>query len=164
MMLGLGAALPIAALAATLVRPPSPLLVWNASASSPIGLYRIGSTRDIEPGDMILAWPPDEARVLGAERHYLPADVPLVKQVSAAAGDTVCAFGEAIFVNGRRTAVRRRADPEGRAMPWWSGCERLRAGDLLLLSPDVPLAFDGRYFGISRSEQIVGRARLLWSR
>jgi type IV secretory pathway protease TraF len=88
-----------------------------------------------------------------------------VKHVAAAAGDVVCAAGATVSVNGRRVALRRRADPVGRAMPWsWTGCERLRHGDLLLLSPGEPLAFDGRYFGISRGGQVLGRARLLWPR
>jgi type IV secretory pathway protease TraF len=162
-MLALGAALSLAALLAPLGWRPVPLLVWNASASSPIGLYRIGSARGVRPGEMALAWPPSAARALGAERHYLPRNVPLVKHVAAAAGDTVCAIGEAVSVNGRRVALRRRADPAGRAMPWWwSGCQRLRGGDLLLLSPGEPLAFDGRYFGISRGDDVLGRASLLW--
>lgn len=155
----------VAALAATLLWHPSPVLVWNASASSPIGLYRLGSAAGVRAGGMVAAWPPDEARALGAARHYLPRNVPLVKHVAAAAGDRVCARGETIFVNGRRIATRLRTDPAGRPMPWWwDGCEWLRGGDLLLLSPAVPLAFDGRYFGISRGERIVGRARLVWPR
>jgi type IV secretory pathway protease TraF len=48
-------------------------------------------------------------------------------------------------------------------MPWWSGCERLGKGDLLLLSPDEG-AFDGRYFGVTRAREVVGTARLLWRR
>jgi len=164
-MLALGAAVSLAALLAPLEWRPAPLLVWNASASSPIGLYRIGSARGVRPGEMALAWPPSAARVLGAERHYLPRNVPLVKHVAAAAGDTVCAIGDAVSVNGERVAGRQRSDPSGRPMPWWwNGCERLRSGDLLLLSPGEPLAFDGRYFGISRGNRVIGRASLLWPR
>lgn len=152
------------ALTATLLWPPAPLLVWNASASSPIGLYHVGSARNVRPGDMVIAWPPESARELGAERHYLPRNVPLVKRVAAAAGDRVCAIGEAIFVNGRLATLRRATDPSGRPMPWWTGCEKVRQGDLFLLTPGVPEAFDGRYFGATRSDLIVGRARLLWPR
>jgi type IV secretory pathway protease TraF len=164
-ILALAAAASLAALLAPLGWRPAPLLVWNASASSPIGLYRIGSARGLRPGGMALAWPPAAARALGAERHYLPRNVPLVKHVAAAAGDTVCAIGDAVIVNGERVAVRRRSDPSGRPMPWWwNGCERLHGGDLLLLSPGQPLAFDGRYFGISRGDRVLGRASLLWPR
>lgn len=164
-MLAWGVPLSLAALLVPLTWRPGPRLVWNASASSPIGLYGVGSPRGLRAGDMVVAWPPAAARGLGAERHYLPRNVPLVKHVEAAAGDTVCARGAAVLVNGRRVAARRRVDPAGRAMPWWwSGCERLRGGDLLLLSPGAPLAFDGRYFGISRERDILGRARLLWPR
>jgi type IV secretory pathway protease TraF len=116
------------------------------------------------PGEMVVASPPAEARRLGAERHYLPSNVPLVKRVAAVGGDRVCAVGEAVFVNGRLETLRRSKDPSGRAMPWWTGCEELAEGDLFLLTPDVPEAFDGRYFGISRRHQIIGRARLLWAR
>jgi type IV secretory pathway protease TraF len=29
---------------------------------------------------------------------------------------------------------------------------------------DAPASFDGRYFGISRAAQLVGKARPLWTR
>lgn len=150
------------AVAGTLIWPPGPLLLWNASASSPVGLYRVGPADGAAPGDMVIAWPPDPARELGARRRYLPRNVPLVKRVAAASGDLVCAIGEAIFVNGRLETRRRTHDPSGRPMPWWTGCEELGSGDLFLLTPDMGDAFDGRYFGITRRQQIVGRARLIW--
>ena len=157
-------AVPIAALMATLILPPRPFLLWNASASSPIGLYHVGSAEGVQTGDMVIAWPPEAARRLGAARHYLPYNVPLVKRVAAVAGDQVCAIGEAVFVNGRPIALRRASDPSGRPMPWWTGCEDVAQGDLFLLTPSVGQAFDGRYFGVTRRHQIVGRARLLWRR
>jgi len=40
----------------------------------------------------------------------------------------------------------------------------LSAGEALLLSPGVPLAFDGRYFGPSAPGEILGKADLLWRR
>lgn len=156
------AAAAITALTATLVWPSGPLLVWNASASSPIGLYLVQSSAGGRPGDMVIAWPPEEARALGAERRYLPRNVPLVKLIGAIAGDRVCGVGEAIFVNGRLVTFRRAADPSGRPMPWWTGCETIPQGDLFLLTPDAPDAFDGRYFGVTTSDLILGRARLLW--
>jgi conjugative transfer signal peptidase TraF len=142
--------------------PPGPRLVWNASASSPLGLYAVEPPISVAPGDMVIAWPPDAARELGAERRYLPRNVPLVKRVAAVAGDRVCAVGEAVFVNGRLATLRRARDPSGRPMPWWTGCERISDGDLFLLTPEHTDAFDGRYFGITRRSEIVGRARLIW--
>ena len=159
-----GSAAAITALIATLLWPPRPLLVWNASASSPLGLYYVGPPAGVRPGDMVVAWPPDSARELGAERHYLPRNVPLVKRVAAAGGDRVCAVGVALFVNGRLETLRLVTDPSGRPMPSWTGCENVADGDLFLLNADTPSAFDGRYFGVTASRQIVGRARLIWAR
>jgi conjugative transfer signal peptidase TraF len=159
-----GMAILVAALTATLLWPPRPLLVWNASVSSPPGLYLVASSGNVAAGDMVIAWAPPDARRLGAERHYLPLNVPLVKRVAAGRGDRVCAAGEAIFINGRLETLRRMADGAGRPMPWWTGCETLRNGELFLLTPSVPDSFDGRYFGITRPGEVVGAARLLWGR
>lgn len=156
---------PIAlALAATIVQPPRPRFIWNASASAPIGLYRVTSGTGLRAGDMVIAWAPAEARALAARRHYLPLDVPLVKRVAAAEGDKVCAIGAAVSINGKPVAARRRFDREGRVLPWWRGCSRLRAGELFLLMRGAPASFDGRYFGPTRGESVVGKADLLWAR
>ncbi len=161
---GLGAAALTAGIVFTLLWPPRPVLLWNASASSRIGLYAVFSPRHLRAGDMVVAWAPGPARRLAAARHYLPANVPLVKRVAAVAGDRVCAKRRIIFVNGRPVALRLTRDPSGRPMPWWSGCHMLRAGETFLLSPDAPDAFDGRYFGVTRTSEIIGKARLLWPR
>src|SRR5512132_3425293 len=58
---------------------PAPWLVWNASASAHIGLYRVVPGADVERGDMVLVRPPESVRQLAAERGYLPQKVPLVK-------------------------------------------------------------------------------------
>lgn len=151
------------AVAATIIAPPRPLLVWNASASAPIGLYRVGGT-DFAIGDMVIAWPPEPARQFAARRRYLPANVPLVKRVAAEPGDAVCALGQDILVNGRRVAERLVRDGAGRPMPWWSGCITLRRGAMFLLMAQSSASFDGRYFGPTDRNEIVGRATLLWAR
>lgn len=150
-------------LAASILWKPSKLLVWNASASAPVGLYRIHADTSARRGDMVVAWTPEPARTLAARRHYLPANVPLVKRVAAVAGDRVCAVGGAILINGRRIAVRRQSDAAGRSMPWWTGCRLLTGGERFLLM-DSPASFDGRYFGVTRQEDLVGRAVLLWAK
>ncbi|MBB4837023.1 conjugative transfer signal peptidase TraF [Sphingomonas kyeonggiensis] len=143
--------------------PPAPRLVWNASASAPIGLYSVSPGASASPGDMVIARVPEPYRRLAATRRYLPMNVPLVKRVAAFAGDEVCALGQEIFVNGRWMTGRRVADGAGRPMPMWSGCVRLRGRQLFLLM-DAPASFDGRYFGVTEGADIIGKARLLWAR
>lgn len=143
--------------------PPKPRFVWNASASAPIGLYWVRPDADLEPGDMVVAQLPQGVRQMAARRRYLPLNVPLVKRVVAVAGDEVCTLGKDIFLNGRRIAERRHADAQGRPMPTWSGCLRLRGRQLFLMM-DAPASFDGRYFGVTGGVDVVGKARLLWAR
>jgi conjugative transfer signal peptidase TraF len=156
-------ALTVAPAALTLVWKPPALLVWNASASAPIGLYRVHPDETPARGDLVIAWVPAAVRPIAAERRYLPANVPLVKRVAATAGNRVCASGEAITINGRSAAVRQRTDAARRPIPWWHGCRVLRSGEYLLLM-DSPRSFDGRYFGVTQKREIVGRATLLWAR
>jgi len=153
-----------AALAATLLAPPRPRLLWNASASAPIGLYAVGDGAALARGDMVIARVPGEFRMFAARRRYLPANVPLVKRVAAVSGDEVCTAGARVMVNGRLVARRLDRDGAGRPMPWWSGCVLLGTGEVFLLMTDSPASFDGRYFGVNDEGDIVGRARLLWRR
>jgi type IV secretory pathway protease TraF len=145
------------------VFPPAPRLVWNASASAAVGFYGVSPGARTEVGDMVVARLPVVFRQLAAERRYLPTNVPLVKRVSAAAGDEVCAFDRYIFVDGEFVAERQVFDREGRRLPFWLGCIRLRGEQKLLLinSPD---SFDGRYFGVTEGSDIIGKAELLWAR
>lgn len=154
----------ITVLGLTAAFPPAPRLVWNASASAPIGLYAVTPGTEADPGDMVIARVPDPWRMLAARRHYLPANVSLVKRVAAGPGDEICALGQEIFINGRWAAARLAADPHGRPMPWWSGCVRLHGHQFFLLLSSSPASFDGRYFGVTGSTEIVGKARPLWTR
>ena len=153
----------IALLAFTVIVSPPPRLVWNASASAPLGLYAVHPGALPARGDMVVAWPPPQAGAFAAARHYLPANVPLVKRVVALSGDRVCAVGRSIEINGRHAATRLERDSTGRPLPSWQGCRKLAHGALFLLM-DAPGSFDGRYFGLSKAIDLIGKATPLWLR
>lgn len=142
---------------------PAPRIIWNASASAPIGFWRIDPHTRFRTGDMVLARTPEAVRELAAERRYIPANVPLLKRIVARGGDDVCALGREVFVNGERVATRFAADRRGRPLPWWSGCELLRGGRVFLLM-DAPSSFDGRYFGPIDEDAVIGKAVPIWLR
>jgi conjugative transfer signal peptidase TraF len=145
---------------ATLARP-APWLVWNASASAPIGLYRVLPDKPVR-GDLVLVRTPSSVRQLAAERGYLPQNVPLVKRVAALDGDIVCAADDVISVNGRVVAERLARDRLGRSLPAWSGCHLLDDGEVFLLMEGASNSFDGRYFGQIPTAAIIGRLEPLW--
>lgn len=160
---GLAVALLAGALGLTVALPPRPLLVWNASASAPIGLYGVTAPHDIAAGDMVIARLPAPWRALADARRYVPATVPVVKHVAAVPGHSICALGQEIFIDGRWVAGRRLADGHGRLMPWWQGCTTLRDGAVFLFS-DSPASFDGRYFGPTQPGDVIGKAHPLWTK
>jgi conjugative transfer signal peptidase TraF len=154
----------VALLGTTIVAPAAPRLVWNVSASAPVGLYGVMSNSSLRRGDMVVAWPPQPHRKLAAERRYLPFNVPLVKTVGAIPGDQVCAIGESLYVNGRGIVRRLPHDGAGRPMPFWTGCQKLGHDQYLLLMAGSAASFDGRYFGPVRLSHIAGKAVPLWVR
>ncbi len=153
-----------ACVALTIAFPPLPRLVWNASASAPIGLYAVTPGASLQRGDMVIARTPAAVREMAARRHYIPANVPLVKRVAGVPGDRICASGNSVFVEGRRVVTRLALDTMGRPLPWWTGCRTLRNGALLLLMTETPDSFDGRYFGATEASDVIGKASALWVR
>ena len=141
---------------------PAPRLVWNASASVPIGLYSARPAGSIKVGDLVAAHAPAPVVRFMAERHYLPLRVPMLKHVAAVAGQTVCRSGLVILVDGKRIADARPRDRIGRPLPIWSGCRMLHTGDVLLLNPASDASFDGRYFGPVPARGIVAVLDPLW--
>jgi conjugative transfer signal peptidase TraF len=137
--------------------------VWNASASVPLGLYRI--TPDARPliGELVAVRPSPELNRFMAERQYVEANALLVKPVAALAGARICRNGARVTIDARTVAAALPRDRFGRALPRWSGCRRLAANQVFLIAPAHRDSFDSRYFGPVDRRQIVGRALPLWT-
>ncbi len=133
-----------------------PCLVWNLSASVPIGPYAINAGVPMLD-DYVLIRLPLSVAELASERGYLPVGIALLKQVSAAQDDRVCRVGPQILINGIARARAAATDLLGRPMPVWIGCRHLQAGELFLLGGG-PDSFDSRYFGPAPSGAVIGRA------
>jgi conjugative transfer signal peptidase TraF len=140
---------------------PKPLLIWNVTASAPLGLYR-RTNGPIQRTNWVLIHAPDEARELAAVRHYLPRNVPMVKQIAATSGDMVCRHGNVVSVNGTVKAFALDRDRYGRDLPRWEGCQHLR-GDQVFVLTRPPTSFDGRYFGAVPITNLIERIEPVWT-
>jgi conjugative transfer signal peptidase TraF len=153
----------IALLVATLGPKPAPSLVWNASESVPIGLYRVQPASKLTVTDLVVAMPPEPLATFLSQGGYLPRGVPLIKRVLALPGQTVCRKGLAISVDGIEMGAARKRDSRGRPLPDWQDCRVVAKGDVFLMNSDEPASFDGRYFGPIAVSSIIGRADALWT-
>ena len=136
--------------------PPKPVLFYNPSYSAPVGWYKLRVNAPIVAGSQVAAYAPEWARKLADERGYLPYDYPLIKTVWALQGDEVCYINRSVRVPKRPDITILGQDVLGRDMPQKSGCHVLKAGEYLIISPDVQTGFDSRYFGPISSENILG--------
>jgi conjugative transfer signal peptidase TraF len=146
-----------ALLVAPAIIDPAPRLLFNTTASAPVGFYWIDQ-RPPRLGDWVVVRPPAGLAQWMAQRGYLPANVPLLKRLAAAEGQTVCGRGGRLFIDGRLVAVARDQDRWGRPLRLFAGCRRLGDGEVFLLNADAPRSLDGRYFGPLPRATIVGRA------
>lgn len=149
--------------AATAAVGPRPRLLWNASASAPIGIYAIETEAPIRRGDLVAVRLPAALARFLARRGYLPTGVPLLKQVAAVADQKVCRSAAKITIDGIAVGVAFVRDRAGRALPVWQGCQRIPSGQLFLMNPAARDSFDGRYFGLVPTRQVIGSALPLWT-
>lgn len=142
---------------------PAPRLIWNATASTPTGLYALRPVDQLHGMELVAVRPPESIASFLADGGFLPKGVPLLKHVMALPGQTVCRTGDVVTVNGISAGDARDRDHLGRPLPQWSGCRTIRTGEVFLMNPTVPDSLDGRYFGPLPATSIVARAVPLWT-
>lgn len=142
---------------------PEIRFIWNASASVPVGLYRIVPGDPVGVTDLAVIMPPEALAAFLDARGYLPRGLPLIKRVLALGGTEVCRSGADIVAYGMTYGVARQRDRRGRPLPVWQGCRTLAEGEAFLMNWDSPDSFDSRYFGPLPLSAVVGRAIPLWT-
>ena len=143
---------------------PIPLkLIWNATASAPVGFYTVSPTGRIEVPDLVVVMPPEPFASFMVERGYVGRDVPLLKRVVGLPGQRVCRVGRAIAIEGVSLGEARERDSRGRDLPVWQGCREIAGGELFLMNLEAADSLDGRYFGPLPAAAVIGRASPLFT-
>lgn len=138
-------------------------LIYNASASAPLGWYSIANATDLAVGDLVVVRQPLRAEQLMVERGYIGRDVPLVKFVMARGGARVCRHSDQVTIDAAPVGDALDMDSRGRPLPRWDGCRVLGSGEIFLFNGDVNGSFDGRYFGPTPVADIIGKAHPIWT-
>lgn len=152
----------IIGLSIAMVAEFTPRLVWNVTPSAPIGLYVITEKAPVL-GSFLLVEPSINISNLIEKRQYLPPDTPFLKRVVALSGAEICRENEHVFVTGAYVAEALLVDSMGREMPQWNGCFTLKSDEIFLLN-DHEKSLDGRYFGATNKDQVIGVAMPLFMR
>jgi conjugative transfer signal peptidase TraF len=152
----------VGALALTFGRSALPLYVWNASASVPVGLYRLQSTSERYLTELVAVVPPEPLATFLEDGNYLPRGLPMLKRVLALPGQTVCREGLTVMVDAIVIGVSRERDGRGRLLPVWQGCRVVHLDELFLMNWQSVDSLDGRYFGPLPASAVIGRAHPVW--
>lgn len=141
----------------------TPRLIWNATASVPIGFYALLPVDTPTVGDLVAVDPPDALERFITARGYTGADVPLLKHVGALPGQKVCRSGKTVAIDSIAVATALSRDSRGRDLPVWQGCRLIGEGEVFLLNASVRDSLDSRYFGPVPARSVIGQAVPLWT-
>lgn len=140
-----------------------PKLIWNASASTPVGLYLVGDRGTLGIADLVAVDAPEPLATFLSDGGYLPHGVPLLKHVAALPGQRVCRAGRTITVDGVAMGGALDRNRRGHSLPVWQGCRVVAPGELFLMNWEVRDSLDGRYFGSLPASSVIGRAIPLYT-
>lgn len=141
----------------------APRLIWNASASVPLGLYAVQPLGDLALGDLVAITPPEPLAQFVTARGYVGPGVPLLKRVAALPGTRVCRTGTTITVDSQAIGEARERDSLGRPLPSWQGCRLIAEDEVFLMNREAGNSLDGRYFGPLPLSRVTARIVPLWT-
>ena len=142
----------------------TPVYIWNASKSVPVGLYQLQPIDRFAVTDLVAVRPPEPLATFLDLNGYLPIGVPMLKRVLALPGQTVCRRGLRISVDGIDMGEALSRDSRGRPLPVWQGCRAVGADELFLMNWQSEDSLDGRYFGFVPNSSVIGKALPVWTR
>lgn len=138
-------------------------LLWNATASAPVGFYTIEPVDRIEVPELVAVRPSEPLAGFMIERGYVGRGVPLLKRVVGLPGQRVCRTGHAITIDGVEMGYALDSGRIGRALPVWQGCRVIADGEVFLMNWQSADSLDWRYFGVLPISAIIGKAVPLWT-
>jgi conjugative transfer signal peptidase TraF len=141
----------------------TPLFIWNASNSVPIGLYCVQPATRLTVTELVAVQPPDLLAAFLDLNGYLPIGVPMLKRVLALPGQTVCRNGLTIAVDGIEVGDAHERDGHGRPLPAWQGCHVIADGDVFVMNWQSADSLDSRYFGPLPASAVIGKAVPVWT-
>ena len=144
---------------------------FNTSDSIARGLYRLHHGA-MDKNSYVLFCPDDrESFKAGIQRGYLGVGFCpnrsgyLMKKVVAVTGDVISSDQQGVRVNGRLLPFSKpiKQDGMGRNLKAWEVQHyTLKTNELLTMTDQDPLSFDGRYYGIINRGLIKGVITPVW--
>ncbi len=136
-------------------------LIWNRTPSIDVGFYWIEKRYPKLDEIAILSASSKEAKWTQfhgfSGKHW-----PLLKRISGENGDIICRKNTNVFVNDKLVSKAFHETTNGLKLPAWNGCQQLKPHEVFLLNAH-PNSLDGRYFGTTFKDQIIGTAIPIWT-
>ena len=155
----ISAASGVLVLLTTILWEPQKRLIWNRTASAPIGLYWLNND-PIARDCWVIVSAKSEASVWAQKNGFVGRNWPLIKRVFGIPSDQICRSKNAVFVNDVHVADTKNFARNGLRLPHWQGCFELKTDEYFLLN-EHPDSLDGRYFGATKASDLEGTARLI---
>ena len=123
------------------------ILVYNHTASLPIGWYLILPYREYQVNDIVVFRPTEEIEELAVQRGWKQPGEPMLKQIGALENMTwQIADNGQFYIGSAYWGQVAEQDSNGRPLPKLCGTYTVPHGNFLPVVKN-PGSFDGRYYG-----------------
>lgn len=143
----------------------------NTSDSIPKGLYRITASQPAKGGYVIFCPDTHNSFKEAVKRGYIEKGICpsgygyMMKKIVAARGDTVSTTKAGIVINHKILAFSspKFVDGAHRTLhPWQVTLYTLKKNELLTMTDQDEWSFDGRYYGLIKTNQVKGMITPIW--
>lgn len=124
------------------------VLIYNHTASVPVGWYIVIPSNNYHAGDYVVFKVPHDIQSLAVNRGWMKENDTMLKIIGAVEGDTYRAEKDSkrFLINEKYIGEIFLHDKDGRSLPTHFG-EFVVGRDEFLPISYHPFSFDGRYFG-----------------
>lgn len=136
-----------------------PPIYYNVSDSLPRGFY-IETTKNLSIGKLIAFPIPKNAKQIIFARKWLAFDMPLLKYISAIAGDEICIKKHGLYINKNRFGHIVETDDSNNHIQVSFGCYVLSDNELFVTT-GYHKSFDSRYFGPIKIKDVLSTIKPL---
>lgn len=142
-----------------IVFSPTERLLWNRTASAPMGLYWLND-KPFTLGRWVVVSAKSPEAIWANQRGFVGKDWPLLKRIAGMPGDEICRVDGRIQINQIPHGTVKQTDSFGQELPSWDGCIHLDESQVFLMNRH-PDSLDGRYFGPTNLSDIQSTAQLI---
>lgn len=137
------------------------LVIYNYTASLPVGWYWLEPAASLRHGDIILCDADEDTMQLAVERQWINPNTHFLKCIYGLPGDVYEIRAHRYIVNGEDKGEIKQYDSAGRKLPLQPDGKYIVPEGYILTGTSEENSFDSRYYGPIPIKNVYNKAHYL---